>query len=385
MGWLKKYQNGEDERYEAVKKQDNTYQRVPMAYTNIEQGAEIHRAQNPTAMLSQDNRTNEEREAERVVRDKEFFSDTGTIMLKAVETFGTSVIGDAVQSVSPDAADWLEKYSSGFIPHTSEQELMANRTTNPNKWSNRMGSTAGALNSTAVNALAMGALASLPGGALTKGIKSDPTIKGRLTPHSVLEDEPIRNSFLQPTQTRTQSPLPKNMEPYLSQRMQPLSKEESLFQKTMDPNNPQHMKRYDTNLQSRTEVLNPQGEVIEPIYRGVYLNNEIRNSAKFKGKTDDEILEIMGTTIPGSTNTRRKGQFTQTLNFGRNYDSALEHIGKHTDPKSIQTLGNTADFVSGDMYVLKVQPQHTPFISSDIQKNTYKVLESGKKKIISLF
>jgi hypothetical protein len=111
---------------------------------------------------------------------------------------------------------------------------------------------------------------------------------------------------------------------------------------------------------------------IEPIYRGVYINDEIRQLPKFKGKTDEEILDIMGTTIPGNTGTRRKKQLSETLNFGRDYDSALEHIGKHTDESSFQTLGNTKDLTSGKMYILKVQPDELPFISAEQQNKLYK-------------
>ncbi len=118
----------------------------------------------------------------------------------------------------------------------------------------------------------------------------------------------------------------------------------------------------------------------EPIYRGVYINDEIRQLPKFKGKTDEEILDIMGTTIPGNTGTRRKGQLNQTLNFGRDYDSALEHIGKHTDASSIQRLGNTEDLTSGKMYVLKVQPDKLSFLSAKQQKKLYEETIAAWKK-----
>jgi len=118
----------------------------------------------------------------------------------------------------------------------------------------------------------------------------------------------------------------------------------------------------------------------EPIYRGVYINDEIRQLPKFKGKTDEEILDIMGTTIPGNTGTRRKGQLNQTLNFGRDYDSALEHIGKHTDASSIQRLGNTEDLTSGKMYVLKVQPDELSFLSAEQQKKLYEETIAAWKK-----
>ena len=120
---------------------------------------------------------------------------------------------------------------------------------------------------------------------------------------------------------------------------------------------------------------------IEPIYRGVYINDEIRNLSKFKGKSDNEILDIMGTTIPGNTGTRRKKQLEQTLNFGRDYESALNHIGKNTDKSSFQTLGNTSDLESGKMYILKVQPDDLPFISAEQSRMLYKqTIDAWRKK-----
>lgn len=120
----------------------------------------------------------------------------------------------------------------------------------------------------------------------------------------------------------------------------------------------------------------------EVIYRGVYLNDEIRNLPKFVGKTDDEILDIMGTQIPGPTGTLRKKQWNQTLNFGRDFDMAADHVRRFTNPNSIFTLGNTDDFINGQKYVLKVKPNPgLRTISAEQNNKLYKeVLENTGSK-----
>jgi len=111
----------------------------------------------------------------------------------------------------------------------------------------------------------------------------------------------------------------------------------------------------------------------DAIYRGVYLNDEIRNLEKFVGKTDDEILEIMGTQIPGSTGTYRKRQWNQTMNFGRDFDMAADHVRRFTNPNSFFTLGNTDDFINGQKYVLKVKPDPAlRNISAEQNRKLYK-------------
>jgi hypothetical protein len=48
-------------------------------------------------------------------------------MLHGLATFGGSYIGDAVQGVSPTAADIVSKYSLGMISPTPQSYLEANR------------------------------------------------------------------------------------------------------------------------------------------------------------------------------------------------------------------------------------------------------------------
>jgi hypothetical protein len=60
-------------------------------------------------------------------------TDINTRLLNAVSTFGGSAIGDAVKGVSPRAADWLNENSMGFIPYTTDEQLMATRAGNPDR------------------------------------------------------------------------------------------------------------------------------------------------------------------------------------------------------------------------------------------------------------
>lgn len=65
--------------------------------------------------------------------ENNFGSDLYTRMMNMVTTYGGSAVGDAVNGISPEAADWLEKYSGGMVPHTSEEMLAANRGSGKNK------------------------------------------------------------------------------------------------------------------------------------------------------------------------------------------------------------------------------------------------------------
>ena len=63
--------------------------------------------------------------------------DTGTQLLHGVQTLGGSVIGDAVNAVSPSAAKWLDKNTWGMIPHTTQEQFEANRpSTQRDRWNN---------------------------------------------------------------------------------------------------------------------------------------------------------------------------------------------------------------------------------------------------------
>ena len=63
-------------------------------------------------------------------------SDLSTRVSNAVSTFGGSAIGDAVKGVSPQAAEYLNEYSAGFIPYTTDEQLMATRSGNPDRGMN---------------------------------------------------------------------------------------------------------------------------------------------------------------------------------------------------------------------------------------------------------
>lgn len=81
------------------------------------------------------------------------FDDVGTQLLNSVQTFGGSIIGDAINMVSPSAADIVEKYTAGVIPHTSQQQFESNRGDNEYAWSNRISNTANAASTAIVGEL----------------------------------------------------------------------------------------------------------------------------------------------------------------------------------------------------------------------------------------
>ena len=91
------------------------------------------------------------------------------------------------------------------------------------------------------------------------------SLKPNFTPFErVVEDEAgrLKNLFNQPDIYPTSSPLPERMEPYLSQREIPISKEEELLQSTFDWNDPEKLKHYNDELESRLIRYNQKGEVI---------------------------------------------------------------------------------------------------------------------------
>jgi len=90
-------------------------------------------------------------------------SDFGTRTLNAVKTFGGSAVGDAIHGVSPEAAENVEKYTGGFIPYTKEQELIANRSTNPDRWKNRTNAATDAATNAVAGVLTDGLVQKIPG------------------------------------------------------------------------------------------------------------------------------------------------------------------------------------------------------------------------------
>ena len=61
-------------------------------------------------------------------------SDTYTRFMNMAGTFGTSAVGDFIYGVSPKAAKAVDKYTSGIIPYTTEEQLAANRGPNAAKF-----------------------------------------------------------------------------------------------------------------------------------------------------------------------------------------------------------------------------------------------------------
>lgn len=81
-------------------------------------------------------------------------SELGTRTLSAVGSLGGSIIGDVVNEyISPNAADALEKYTLGIIPHTTNEQFISNK----EDWGSRLSQAAKAgavgLSGQGVNAL----------------------------------------------------------------------------------------------------------------------------------------------------------------------------------------------------------------------------------------
>lgn len=68
----------------------------------------------------------------------------GSRTLNALTTFGGSVIGDAINDISPNVANTISKYSAGMISPTSQQYLESNRNSENN---NRLNNSANAISS----------------------------------------------------------------------------------------------------------------------------------------------------------------------------------------------------------------------------------------------
>jgi hypothetical protein len=97
-------------------------------------------------------------------------TDFGTRLLNGITTFGGSYVGDAISSVSPKAADFVEKYTGGFIPRTSKEQLEANRSNNSNKWGNRLNQTTWAVGSVVAERAAPAILTAISNKLPVKGI-----------------------------------------------------------------------------------------------------------------------------------------------------------------------------------------------------------------------
>jgi hypothetical protein len=102
-------------------------------------------------------------------------SDTTTGLLNAIKTFGMSAVGDAINGVSPKAADAVQKYSLGMIPHTSDEEYEANRSYTKGKWNNRLHAASGAAIGAMTGAMMGKAIPMAANAIVNRGI---PAVKG---------------------------------------------------------------------------------------------------------------------------------------------------------------------------------------------------------------
>lgn len=134
--------------------QDNTnIQRKPIN-TQIQEKTRKQVTQSPDANIYETPTT----------RDKisRGLTDTGARLLHGVETFGGSLIGDALGGIDPKIADNVAKFTFGMIAPTPQSKLDAAASDNPNRWSNRI--------EQANEAATMYAAGELGGAALAKGL-----------------------------------------------------------------------------------------------------------------------------------------------------------------------------------------------------------------------
>ena len=78
----------------------------------------------------------------------QFVQDMGSRTLNALTTFGGSAIGDAINDISPTAANAVSKYSLGMIQPTSQEYLESNRSNDKtDNWNNRLNNAANSISS----------------------------------------------------------------------------------------------------------------------------------------------------------------------------------------------------------------------------------------------
>lgn len=106
------------------------------------------------------------RNASSIVQAGNVVNETGTRLLQGVQTFGGSIVGDAISAFSPKLANTLQTYTGGLVSTTPQEALDRNRS----GWTGRAISTGEALTSQAVGAMM--------GPAINKGLRlAEPIVK----------------------------------------------------------------------------------------------------------------------------------------------------------------------------------------------------------------
>jgi len=114
----------------------------------------------------------------------------------------------------------------------------------------------------------------------------------------------------------------------------------------------------------------------DKFYRSVYLDDALEKklSKKFNTGSREELLDALGTRIPGNTNTYRKGAFDQTLFLGDSPELAKSHLNKYTNPKSWMKVP-MPDPTTGRKYLLEVVPnKNIKEINEFVQREAYQKL-----------
>lgn len=290
-------------------------------------------------------------------------SDTYTRMMNMVSTFGTSAIGDVVEGISPIAADWLEKYSGGMIPHTSEEMMAANR----GSGSNKLKQAGDAANSVSLGVATVG-LGKYAMPYISKSLKK---IKA-----SKASKEFKKLPFNHPNTKSTSGPLSKEMEPYLSKYEKPISREQEIFESFLSPQN------QDKKIIGRTVFLDKKGNKIskpKDFQKGGVIEDD-RGQWAHPGKVtkiNSNSITMKGVNYPvlGISNTGDE----QLMMPGEDYKFDGESVTEYPMAQDGKTLKAMMDRTVANREANETPTNTKIGMYMDEQSKTYRLMNEKEK------